>query len=322
MRRAPALIASAGLLVAVLTGCSSPGDAADCEAPVTEGAASRLVSASGEFGSAPTVDFPTPLKTDTSQVSEIIAGTGDGIVPDQLVKLDVTLYNGTTGALISESEYDGATQASIVVDDEQTLPGLALGLECAQVGSRLALIVSPDDGLGPAGGDANSGIGANDSLVFVIDVVRADLLRADGANRPVAGGLPSVVLAPDGTPGITIPSRQPPTELEIGVLKQGNGPKVEDGDTATLHYTGVLWNEKTVFDSSWQTGKPAEFLIVDGSKTEGGLIPGFAQAVIGQTVGSQVVAVIPPDQAYGDEASQTIPAGSTLVFVVDILGVN
>ncbi|TFC88842.1 hypothetical protein E3T28_08695 [Cryobacterium sinapicolor] len=322
MRRAPALIASAGLLVAVLTGCSTPVDAADCEASVSEGAASKLVSASGEFGSAPTVDFPTPLKTDTTQVSEVIAGTGIGLVPEQLVKLDLSLYNGTTGALISEGEYDGANQASIVLDDEQTLPGLASGLECAQVGSRLALIVSPDDGLGPAGGDANSGIGADDSLVFVIDVVRANLLRADGANQPVASGLPSVVLATDGTPGLTIPSSEPPTDLKIGVLKKGAGEEIEEGDTATLHYTGVLWNEKTVFDSSWQAGKPAEFLIADGSKTEGGLIPGFAQAVIGQTVGSQVIAVIPPDQAYGDEASQTIPAGSTLVFVVDILGVN
>ncbi len=322
MRRAPALIASAGLLVAVLTGCSTPVDAADCDAPVMEGAASKLVSVSGEFGAAPTVDFPTPLKTDTTQVSEIIAGTGEGLVPDQLVKLDLSLYNGTTGALISAGEYDGANQASIALDAEQTLPGLAQGLECAQVGSRLALIVSPDDGLGPAGGDANSAIGTDDSLVFVIDVVRANLLRSDGANRPVASGLPSVVLAPDGTPGITIPSSEPPAKLQIGVLKKGRGEEIAEGDTATLHYTGVLWNEKTVFDSSWQTGKPADFLIADGSKTEGGLIPGFAQAVIGQTVGSQIIAVIPPDQAYGDEASQTIPAGSTLVFVVDILGVN
>ena len=322
MRRASALIASAGLLAAVLTGCSTPGSAADCEAPVAEGAASKLISVSGEFGSAPTVDFPTPLKTATTQSSEIIAGTGDGLVPDQLVKLDLSLYNGTTGAVISEGEYDGTNLASIILDEAQTLPGLARGLECAQVGSRVALIVSPDDGLGPAGGDPNGGIAADDSLVFVIDVVQASLLRADGANQPVASGLPSVVLAPDGTPGITIASSEPPTKLEVGVLKKGNGAKIKEGATATLHYTGVLWNEKTVFDSSWQTGKPAEFLIADGSKTEGGLIPGFAQALIGQTVGSQVIAVIPPDLAYGDEASQTVPAGSTLVFVVDILGVN
>ena len=45
-------------------------------------------------------------------------------------------------------------------------------------------------------------------------------------------------------------------------------------------------------------------------------------ALTGQTVGSQIVAVIPPDQAYGDVANGPIPANSTLVFVVDILGVD
>lgn len=322
MRRAPALIASAGLLVAVLTGCSAPGDAADCEAPVTEGAASKLVSVSGDFGSAPTVDFPTPVKTDTTQVSEIIAGEGAVLQPDQSALVDLSVYNGTTGAVINESRYDGTALTALILNKEKTLPGLANGLACAQVGSRLALVVSPDDGLGPAGGDANSGIGADDSLVMVIDVVKSVLARADGTNQPVAGGLPSVVLAVDGTPGVTIPSSEPPTESQIGVLKKGDGETVVEGDTATLHYTGVLWNEKTVFDSSWAKGEPAPFLIVDGSKTQGGLIPGFANAVIGQTVGSQIIAVLPPDQAYGDQASQTIPAGSTLVFVIDILGVN
>jgi FKBP-type peptidyl-prolyl cis-trans isomerase len=322
VRRAPALIASAGLLVAVLTGCSAPGEAADCEAPVTEGAASKLVSVSGEFGSAPTVDFPTPVKTDTTQVSEIVAGEGAVLRAGQSALLDLSVYNGTTGAVISEATYDGTALTTLILDREKTLPGLVSGLECAQVGSRLALVVSPDDGLGPAGGDANSGIGADDSLVIVIDVVKSILARADGTNQPVASGLPSVVLAVDGTPGVTIPSSEPPTELQIGVLKKGDGETVAEGDTATLHYTGVLWNEKTVFDSSWAKGEPAPFLVVDGSKTQGGLIPGFAKALIGQTVGSQIIAVLPPDQAYADQASQTIPAGSTLVFVIDILGVN
>ena len=52
------------------------------------------------------------------------------------------------------------------------------------------------------------------------------------------------------------------------------------------------------------------------------MIPGFANAVIGQTVDSQVIAVIPPSEGYGDKGSGPVPAGATLVFVVDILGVN
>lgn len=322
VRKASALIVTAGLLMATLTACGSPGaTAADCKAPVTEGAASKLVKVNGAFGAAPAVDFPTPLKTKSTQRSEIIAGTGDPIRTGQKVKIDLSVYNGTTGESIEESSYDGSSLASFVLNDK-TIKGLTDGLTCAQVGSRVAVAVSPDDAFGPQGGNADIGIAATDTLVFVLDVVKAYLPRANGAAQPVANGLPAVVLADDGTPGITVPSGDAPTKLEVGVLKKGTGKKVTEGEPVTVHYTGVLWDTKKVFDSTWETGEPAEFVAADGSTTQGGVIPGFANALIGQTVGSQIVAVIPPDQGYGDKASGTIPAGSTLVFVVDILGVN
>ena len=53
-----------------------------------------------------------------------------------------------------------------------------------------------------------------------------------------------------------------------------------------------------------------------------GVIPGWTQGLAGQTVGSQVLLVIPPDLGYGDQASGSIPANSTLVFVVDILAAS
>ena len=51
-------------------------------------------------------------------------------------------------------------------------------------------------------------------------------------------------------------------------------------------------------------------------------VPGFAQALEGQTVGSQIHAVIPPELGYGAEGSGTIPGDATLVFVIDILGID
>ena len=89
MRKVPALIATAGLVLATLTACSPGSAAADCTAPVRAGDASDLVSVTGDLGSAPTVDFPTPLKTDTTQRSEIIAGDGPGLVQGQMVQVDV-----------------------------------------------------------------------------------------------------------------------------------------------------------------------------------------------------------------------------------------
>ena len=53
-----------------------------------------------------------------------------------------------------------------------------------------------------------------------------------------------------------------------------------------------------------------------------GVVPGFAKALEGQTVGSQVLVVVPPDEGYGDKEQNGIPAGSTLVFVIDILGLD
>lgn len=51
----------------------------------------------------------------------------------------------------------------------------------------------------------------------------------------------------------------------------------------------------------------------------GSLIKGWDQALVGQTVGSRLLLVVPPSLGYGDKASGSIPANSTLVFVIDIL---
>nr|WP_246318518.1 FKBP-type peptidyl-prolyl cis-trans isomerase [Leifsonia psychrotolerans] len=238
-----------------------------------------------------------------------------------MVKVDLSVYNGSTGKSIEQTGYDGTSQPSLVLSDA-TITGLRDGLLCAQQGSRVAVAVSPDDGFGPQGGQEALGVAKDDSLIFVIDVVKAYLPRANGADQPEISGLPAVVLGAKGEPGITIPAGAAPNTLKIGLLKKGTGATVKEGDTVTVQYTGVVWDTKLVFDSSWERGTPAQFVAADGSKTQGGVIPGFAEALIGQKVGSQVIAVIPPDQGYGEKASEKIPANSTLVFVVDILGVN
>ena len=89
--------------------------------------------------------------------------------------------------------------------------------------------------------------------------------------------------------------------------------QAKSGDTVRIHYTGTL-KDGSVFDSSWEAGTPASFQTT-------GVVDGFRQALEGQTVGSQVVVVIPPAAGYGEEGSSDNElAGETLVFVVDILG--
>jgi peptidylprolyl isomerase len=99
-------------------------------------------------------------------------------------------------------------------------------------------------------------------------------------------------------------------------LITGSGPAVQAGQTVTVHYTGVIWGTGRVFDSSWKTGEPVPFVIGGGQ-----VIKGWDQGLVGQTVGSQVLLVIPPDLGYGSAGNSGggIKGTDTLVFVVDIL---
>lgn len=318
MRKIPALVAAGGLLLS-LTACatqSASGGAAGCEPAIPSGDASAAISATGEIGSSPEVELPTPLYASENERSVLTAGEGDLVGEGAPVIFQFSIFNGRDGSLLQESEY-GENGGTILTatEDATTNPGIEDALVCTTVGSRIAVVLSPEDSHGGQG-IAQLGVEADDSLVYVIDVREAFLPKADGVNQLVArNDLPAVVTAPDGTPGITVPAAEAPSELLAETVKAGDGDAIEAGDQFVVHYTGVLWDGGTVFDSSWETGSPALF-------TLDGIVPGLAEALEGQKVGSQVLAVIPPELAYGDAGSGSVPAGATLVFVVDILGIR
>jgi FKBP-type peptidyl-prolyl cis-trans isomerase len=321
VRKLSALIAVVGLTAVALTGCTAAPGAEDCTGGAPSGDASSLVTATGEVGSAPDVDFPTPLKAAKTQASEISAGKGAGVISGQKVDIEMAVYNGTTGDLIEKTKYgaDDTAPLSVVLAKDQLQAGLRKGLLCATEGSRTAIVVPPADAFGEAGNEQIK-VGPKDNLVFVVDIDKAFLTRADGAEQTPQNGFPSVVLDKTGRPGITIPSGEAPKDLKVALLKKGDGETVKKGDSVTVHYTGVVWSTKEVFDSSWERGAPATLTAASG--VDGGVIEGFADALVGQKVGSQVIAIIPPDKAYGEAGQGTIPANATLVFVVDILGIG
>lgn len=115
-------------------------------------------------------------------------------------------------------------------------------------------------------------------------------------------------------PEITIPDGEPPTDLVSEVVVAGDGDPVEAGDLLVANYTGVLWDNGEEFDSSWGRGMPAAFGIGTGD-----VIQGWDEGLVGQSVGSRVLLVIPPELGYGDQDTSSIPGGSTLVFAVDVV---
>ncbi len=110
----------------------------------------------------------------------------------------------------------------------------------------------------------------------------------------------------------------PVTELMIQDQTVGTGATAAAGDVVTVHYVGALTNG-TVFDASRPRGEEG-FAFTLGT---GQVIKGWDQGVAGMKVGGKRVLVIPASLAYGDQAvGGVIPAGSTLVFEVELLSVQ
>jgi peptidylprolyl isomerase len=321
LRTASALVLSTAL-VGSLVACTAPGGSAACEPVVPTGQAAGYVEATGAFGAQPEVDFPTPLQTDGTQQAVIDAGEGDPIAAGQIVDFQVSLFNGEDGELITASSYDAA-EPPLRRTAGSEIDLLAEAVQCAQVGSRIAVTGTIADVFGADTLDPSLGLGNDDAIVMVLDVQAAYLGRATGIPQLGASGIPAVVTTPDGIPGVTIPNEDPPTELRAHTLVLGQGAAIEEGDRAVVHYTGLLWATRTVFDSSWDRGAPATLTITSFENDPNGVVPGLAEALVGRTVGSQVIVVIPPELGYpAGQAPATIPDGSTMVFVVDILGIE
>lgn len=318
----PTLVAVVGLSLA-LAGCSSAetpdantADATSATAEcTTPGEASDAVNVTGDFGTAPAVTFESPLSSTETQRSVAIDGDGEWAAETgSLVEVTFTAYSAASGEEVDTTGYgDTATPAVLAVDETQYITGLVRALNCSVAGDRVVVVIPPADAFGDAG-STDFNITADDSMVFVIDVNNVVPPRATGVDQPVTEGLPTVELADDGTPAITIPDTDAPSDLQIATLKQGDGDVVGAGDTVAVEYTGVIWASGEEFDSSWATPGLATF-------ATDAVVPGFGAAMVGQTEGSQVIAVIPPAEGYGTAGNDQagISGTDTLVFVIDIL---
>ena len=131
-------------------------------------------------------------------------------------------------------------------------------------------------------------------------------------DRSGTGNFPSI--SGEETPVIAAGSGSEPTsKVLVKTLKQGDGAVVCPGATIKANYVGALWNG-TVFDSSFERGDAIEFSLNQ-------VVKGWTYGLAHTHVGDRVELVIPASLGYGGQARGNIPANSTLVFVVDIVGV-
>ncbi|WP_431952157.1 FKBP-type peptidyl-prolyl cis-trans isomerase [Actinacidiphila sp. bgisy167] len=118
-------------------------------------------------------------------------------------------------------------------------------------------------------------------------------------------------------PEIDFPGGEPPADLVIRDIWEGDGAEAKAGQNVTVHYVGVAFSTGEEFDASWNRNSPFTFPLGGGR-----VIKGWDQGVQGMKVGGRRELTIPAHLAYGNQSpSPLIKPGETLIFVVDLLSV-
>ena len=264
------------------------------------------VTVSEDLSKMPTVKFQTPIDSAKPklQTTVIVEGKGPKITGGQFVTWEYAVFSGTDISEITKTAFDGTNSA------QQMIPAkgdLCTALAGVREGSRIALLVPSE-----VAGTSSTGVPA--AQIWVFDIMKVFLPRAIGSVKPSENGMPTVVRDVNGKPAVTIPKGDQPTEFRKAVVVEGSGDVVKKDQSVIVHYSGFLW-DGTLFDSSWDSD-PTTFVVSTSN-----VIPGFMKTLEGAKVGSQIIAVIPPDMAYGATGQGSVPANATLVFIVDILGI-
>ncbi|RDG38624.1 FKBP-type peptidyl-prolyl cis-trans isomerase [Streptomyces corynorhini] len=118
-------------------------------------------------------------------------------------------------------------------------------------------------------------------------------------------------------PEVDFPGGEPPADLQIRDIWEGEGPVAQAGANVKVHYVGVAFSTGEEFDASWNRGAPLPFTLGAGQ-----VIAGWDKGVQGMKVGGRRELIIPAHLGYGDRgAGRAIAPGETLIFVCDLVSV-
>lgn len=311
--RAAAVLPAALLLLPLLSGCtSSPaqGTGLTAEGCGIPGEVSDSIRVAGDFGTDLQLDSRTAAEAAGSQRSVMLEGDGREIADGLTIVGHMNIFVGSNGEPYAQEA------SRHVMSTEGMAPWFYEMLSCSQGGDRIASVMPAADVLGEGGGEP-TGIADEAALVVVFDlnaVLAAGDGRAVGTEQALPEGFPAVTLAGNGAPTVEAPvtlgSFSEPTSATRIV---GAGATVKAGQTVLVHYTNVIARTGEVFGQSW--GGDAISIPLDQS------FPGTAEAIIGQTVGSQVVVLVPNGGGYLPEelADAGLQEDDVMIYVFDIL---
>ncbi|WP_276829661.1 FKBP-type peptidyl-prolyl cis-trans isomerase [Bifidobacterium coryneforme] len=298
--------ATALALCVGLSACSSSSDAPKSAADTMNG-----ISAKGKPGSKPEISFDTPLKVENQSHQVIQEGDGDVIQDGDRVCTRSIAIDSKNGKEIN-STWDEETPECSIVIDKTSIPAYYDVFRGQKINTTIAIGID-DQQEGGQPGNGKDGKGSSYIMALTFVSKTKDLKRAEGEKvKDVPADLPKISLSNTGKPSLDLNNYKPTNTLVSQTLIKGKGAKVGEHQTISANYTGWLASDGKQFDSSWDRGQAADFSLDQ-------VVKGWQQGLAGQTVGSQVLVIVPPDLGYGDQEKSGIPANSTLIFVVDIL---
>ena len=237
------------------------------------------------------------IKTESGlQYYDLVAGSGAEAVKDNTVKTNYTIWVKTdTGYSYVDQSEAGAPLSFVLGRGDAVFAGWEEGATGMKVGGKRLLIVPAELGLGANG---NTLIPANSILVMEIELVDSSEPRT-----------------------ATTVDEKDYTTTESGLkfydMVTGTGESPTGGQTVIVHYTGWL-TDGTQFDSSLDRGEPLSFVLGMGN-----VIPGWDEGLLTMKVGGKRQLVIPASLGYGEQGSgSVIPPGATLIFEVELLGIQ
>lgn len=246
-----------------------------------------------------------PAGTTIASVERAVVtpGSGEILQPGDFVNVEYVISNAETGDVLETSRTASQDFRTTVLDNANSI--FAMPLICAPGGSEAVLTVPT--------ATTSSG------FPWIVYVKASNKLPLVATGEPVAEvdpTAPKVTLDDDGRPTVESPDAEPPAETTVTLLKKGDGREVADGDEVIFQYHLMTWGDTEPRQTTYTDFTPL-------TASTNGLVPGFTKALVGQTIGSQVVVVVKPEDGYtipGNESHDLYD--QTLVFVIDILAAN
>jgi peptidylprolyl isomerase len=241
----------------------------------------------GGGGSTAAVSSPTSLTTTDSVVGTgVVATTGDLVKVNYSGYLYDSTVSGFKGKLFDSSLTAGHTPLEFKIGSGAVIAGFDQGVTGMKVGGKRTVLIPSNLGYGSTG---TTGIPGGSGLVFELELLSV---------------------------GITVSS---PSALSVVDSVVGTGATVAAGNTVTIQYTGYLYNASVgdfkgnMFDTT--IGKSA-FTFKIGA---GAVVPGLDQGIAGMKVGGKRTIIIPTALGFGATGSTGVPAGSGLVYDVQLV---